>query len=38
MSALATAMPDDEATVSNLSPRIQITFFTSSEPALVRAP
>lgn len=34
----ATAMPDDEATVSNLSPSIQITLFTCSEPALVRGP
>lgn len=38
MSVQAAALPDHEATVSNLCPFIQITFFTSNKPALVSVP
>lgn len=38
MSVQAAALPDHEATVSNLCPFIQVTFFTSNKPALVSLP
>lgn len=38
MSVQAAALPDHEATVSNLCPFIQVAFFTSNKPAPVSIP